>query len=561
MSKADTSCYATWVQSKTGTFLPCYKDGKPSASIYNPEKEASSFAALDVFSQAGFILVAGIGAALHLNELAKRRPDARIAAVEANEESLRFVLSDPRVKLDDRIAVCTADGLYDFLLERYFPPADGNFCLFPLRSWAQANPLVFERIKESADKALSDIGADVSTQARFGKLWHANIMRNLFLYASASAHLLADFTRTAFPTEKTAFVAGAGPGLENAFDDLKRHRDSYYIVATDTAFAALSAQGIASDAVVTIDPQLLSIDHFYAPIDAKTLFICDLCCCSAVVQRVLQNGARILFFKSAHPLCSLIELLHAPEKNAEPLFPFFDCSSGTVTLTALDFAVKAGFKRIVTGGADFCYTDGKTYVKGSYFDQLFGTQSSRLAPAEQKFCALMYRNELESVCCAAGGQKAFTTPLLKQYKEAFDRFCALHAGTVEFIHASEVPTKIKLVPPHTQQSDLHGDSSFAGTDTGAVKLASSAPDRRRFTLKDYKNFLLRYENELQSLQPHNKTHNAHGGIRATGDALQKSILPYAAWYALHYDKHPDLHKIAEEIHHIQKKYLYNTALS
>lgn len=551
MSKADTSCYATWVQSKTGRFLPCYEDGKPSASIYNPEKEASSFAALDVFSQAGFILVAGIGAALHLNELAKRRPDARIAVVEANEESLRFVLSDPRVKLDDRIAVCTADSLYDFLLERYFPPADGNFCLFPLRSWAQANPPVFERIKESADKALSDIAADVSTQARFGKLWHANIMRNLFLYASAGAHLLADFTHTAFPTEKTAFIAGAGPGLENSFDDLKRHRDSYYIVATDTAFAALSAQGIASDAVVTIDPQLLSIDHFSAPIDAKTLFICDLCCCPAVVQRVLQNEARILFFKSAHPLCSLIELLHAPEKNAEPLFPFFDCSSGTVTLTAMDFAVKAGFKRIVTGGADFCYTGGKAYVKGSYFDHLFGTQSGRLLPAQQEFCALMYRSELESVCCAAGGQKTFTTPLLKQYKNACDRFCALHAGTVEFIHASEVPTKIKRAPPHTHQRVPHADFSFAGT--AAVKLTSSAPDRRRFTLKDYKNFLLRYENELQSLQTHK--------VRANGSAVQKSILPYAAWYARYHGKRPDLNKIAEEICHIQKKYLYNTALS
>ena len=170
----------------------------------------------------------------------------------------------------------------------------------------------------------------------------------------------------------------------------------------------------------------------------------------------------------------------------------------------------------------------------------------------------MYRNELESVCCAAGGQKAFTTPLLKQYKEAFDRFCAAHAGTVEFIRENEVPAKIKRAQ-HTQQRDPHADSSCAGA--AAVKLTSSAPDRRRFTLKDYKNFLLRYENELQSLQTHNKTHNVHGGIRATGDALQKSILPYAAWYALHYDKRLDLHKIAEEIHHIQKKYLYNTVLS
>ena len=79
MNKADKSCYAAWVQSKTGCFLPCYEDGKFLASIYNPEKEVFFFAALDVFSQAGFILVAGIGVALYLNELAKHRPDTRIA--------------------------------------------------------------------------------------------------------------------------------------------------------------------------------------------------------------------------------------------------------------------------------------------------------------------------------------------------------------------------------------------------------------------------------------------------------------------------------------------------
>ena len=158
----------------------------------------------------------------------------------------------------------------------------------------------------------------------------------------------------------------------------------------------------------------------------------------------------------------------------------------------------------------------------------------------------MYRSELESVCCATGGQKAFTTPLLKQYKNAYDRFCALHAGTVEFVHANEVSAKIKRAPQHTHQRDPHGDSYFAA-DTDTVRKA------RRFTLKDYENFLLRYVNELQSLQPHN--------AQANGSAVQKSILPYAAWHARYHGKRPDLNKITEEICHIQTKYLYNTALS
>ena len=119
MNKNETSCYISWAYSKTGDAIPCYKNGKASASLYSPQKEAEGIANSEAFKNAGFILTAGIGSAHYLNELKKRFPDAFIAVVEANKASADFVLRDSKVLLHKDIAVCTANELYDFLLQHY----------------------------------------------------------------------------------------------------------------------------------------------------------------------------------------------------------------------------------------------------------------------------------------------------------------------------------------------------------------------------------------------------------------------------------------------------------
>ena len=244
MSAFSQSCYAAWTESKSGIPVPLYANGKAAASVYNPEQEAAGFASLDVFKKAGFILIAGLGARIHINELAKRYPDSRIAAVEANQASADFILQGKTGKLAyTKTDICTADTVYDFLLQNYFPPTDGDFCLYPLRSWADYQPELFERIKTETERALKDIAADISTQVRFGKIWHKNIIDNLFFYADMPGRSRVDFFKSRFPVHKTAFVAGAGPTLESCFPILEKNRDTYFIIATDTAFRSLNARG------------------------------------------------------------------------------------------------------------------------------------------------------------------------------------------------------------------------------------------------------------------------------------------------------------------------------
>ena len=51
---------------------------------------------------------------------------------------------------------------------------------------------------------------------------------------------------------------------------------------------------------------------------------------------------------------------------------------GTVTITALDFAIKCGFTEIQILGADFGYVKNKTYTKSTYLDQIFSKNQNKL---------------------------------------------------------------------------------------------------------------------------------------------------------------------------------------
>lgn len=504
MSKPLQSCYASWTESKTGISLPLYTNGRAAASVYNPEKEASQFAAMDVFNNAGFILIAGLGAQLHIDELVKRYPNSRIRVVEANKASIDFILKGRKKQPHyDDIGICTADEVYDFLLQNYFPPVHGNFCLYPLRSWAQAQPQLFEFIKAETERALQDIAADVSTQARFGKIWHKNIMDNICLYADTPPDLRVDFFNSRFPIDKTAFIAAAGPSLESCFPLLKQKRNSYYIIAADTAFRALNAQRIKADAFVSIDPQHFSLHHIHTHIDSHTLFVCDSACSSLIPRTALAAGAKILFFNSNHPLCSLAEHYYAASPCAKaPLFPSFGSSDGTVAIAALNFALKAGFTRIETGGADFCYIGGKAYVRGSYFDSLFGSRSTRLNGAEHLFCGLMYAKKLESAG-VKNGKVCLTTALLKSYRKSFEALCASEPG---------------VIFPVTEQNK---DGRFRPENIPGPneKTAGSLyyKDDRIFNAQNFFNF---YRSELEKLQKGIKT--------PFSQAVYASVLPLAA---------------------------------
>lgn len=404
--------YAKLAESKNNSLIPFFYNGKPMHSTYNPQNEGKIFAS-ELPENSNFIIILGIGGGYHIQAAAQRFPGAVILAVENTEDDMHTILSIPcvqQLQQNPNILFCIADKKDIFsqmLKENYVPAKYGNLNIAIQRAWAEAAGNTVQDINSLIKTTLSAITADYSVQSHFGKIWQHNILSNLQLFDSAvKNHSRCTNGIITVSSEKTAAIIAAGPSLDTSIQLLKEKSNDYYIIATDTAFSALLKQNLYPDAAVSIDGQNISHAHFMEKLPPKTVFIFDVCASPAAVRKAFNAGCRILFIQTGHPLVSL----------AAPFLPLTS-GAGTVTITAADFARKAGFTRIQTFGADFSYRNGKAYTKGTYLEPLYETASNRLSPSELLYDKLLYRTKLLPL--DKDGQ-SFTTEVLNSYKKSFE---------------------------------------------------------------------------------------------------------------------------------------------
>nr|MCR5606756.1 DUF115 domain-containing protein [Treponema sp.] len=291
------------------------------------------------------------------------------------------------------------------LLNSYIPSLYGDISILSQRAWAQAFPASEAKIKAVIDSTLKNISADYSVQAHFGLLWQRNILQNLLF---ASKHELSA-SWNINTNKKIAAIIAAGPSLDKSIKILKENRNDYFIIATDTAFTVLTVNNIDCDAVVSIDGQSVSCRHFMHFPKKAPLCIFDLSASSIAVKQAYKNKADIIFTTNANPL----SIFANSYSNYEKL----ESGAGTVTIAAIDFARKAGFNKIQVFAADFAYSRGKAYAKGTYLDSIYNNNSYRLNTSETQFDALMYRTDL---ICLSQSENIFTTKILQGYKQTLD---------------------------------------------------------------------------------------------------------------------------------------------
>ncbi|MCR5622587.1 MAG: DUF115 domain-containing protein [Treponema sp.] len=405
--------YSSAIQSKNGLDVPLFTNGKPMHSKYRPEEE---LILADGSVKEGFFLIGGIGAGYHIANLARQLDNYFIIAFEADGESLEFCKRFKTVQTllqNPQVLLCTAADLHDTVAQRYIPALYGDFhCLFQ-RAWQKEKEPVCASLEGTLADTLKAVSADFSVQSHFGKIWMHNILVNLRTMTfhpvpSLEEHVL----------DKCAAVIAAGPSLDRSIELLKERREDFFIIATDTATGPLYRNGVEPDAIVSVDAQSVSQEHFYpipsaeGPTGTPTVFL-DLCSSPSCVRLLEGKGIRPVFFHSGHPLSRL-----AAEQL--PLMQV-ETGAGTVTIAAADIARQLGFARIRLFGADFSYSRGKPYTKGTYLDGRFGSWSGRLFPAEQQFSTLMYRTALKKI-----GKDVYSSEVLEGYGKSLERWQEKH---------------------------------------------------------------------------------------------------------------------------------------
>lgn len=465
-------CYTELMTARDGSIIPAI-NGRPLHSSYNPLREAEQFASS--CAESSFFVILGIAGAYHIHALKERFPDSIIIAAETNEETLQFILNIPCVKLcsdNPDIHFTTIENLSETILKTFLPIRHKTFTVCTLRPWENAFSQECTRAKELIQDAIQCVSADFSVQSHFGGIWQRNFFANLSLFDGPYASKLN--RPLSFNTKKTAAIIAAGPSLDQTITDLKRNRNDYIIFATDTALGALEKHQICADAVVSVDAQMVSHNHFFR-VQPETLCIFDLCASAASVRHCLESGNSVYFISSAHPLTSLAASF------GSQIFPAVTSGGGTVTVAAVDFAMHSGFSRIRLFGADFSYRNGKAYTKGTYLDDLYNKDSTRLKSAELKFDALCFRTELTK---KADG--IFTTEVLERYRKSLEDF---------FLQNGWKNTS---------------DSVFEKDSSSASFADDSRADKAAF---DYHAFISHYKS-LKETNP---------------ELYEKSLLPYASW--------------------------------
>lgn len=410
--------YSQIIEAKDGNKIPvCRKntEGPETAlhSKYNPLREAEGFAA-NADSGCLFFVILGLAGGYHIEKVLEKCPKAKILAVEISQSAIDFLSQIPCVKKllsSKQVLITDVSGIEETLLFSYRPAVHGNLTILPLRQWETVFEEKSREAREKITKTIRLLAADYSVQSHFGKIWQKNILSNL-----STAEKAKSFEKISTDTKKTAAIIAAGPSLDENIRELRGNRQKYFIIATDTAWSALTKHKIISDAVVSIDGQMVSHQHYMEKIHEDTLFVFDLCANSSAARKVLEKTGNVLFVESGHPLAQYASLYTGRQS-----FAHIDAGSGTVTIAAANFARALGFpnERTVFFGADFSYIGGRPYARGTYLESQFHSKSTRFSGAEKLYSALMYRTPTIKI-----SEGKITTEILEAYKNSLADFMA-----------------------------------------------------------------------------------------------------------------------------------------
>lgn len=424
---AESCSYTEIISAKDGNLIPV-RDSVAFHSKYNPLREAEQFAAqFDADSAPVFFVVLGLCGGYHVNALAERFRDCTVLAVEKTAEDIAFLKKIPCVQelsTCGRIVFSTTETVCADLRNHFVPAAFSAIKIVSLRSWELQFAEEARNIKAMLRHELESISADFSVQSHFGGIWQRNIFANLALASQFTEKSIR------FPGEKTAAIIAAGPSLDDSIALLQKNRDDYHIIATDTGYRALLRRGIVGDVVVCVDAQMVSHNHFF-DVRPETLCVLDASTNPAIARKMAARNT-VVFVETGHPLSSFASQWASPNGG----FLHLTAGSGTVTIAAADFAIQAGFRKLAFFGADFAYSRGKAYARGTYLDDLYNMRSTRTHNAETNFDALLFRTEL-----IAKGSGTSTTPLLDSYRESLENFLKvnnfLKKADNEYIHAEK----------------------------------------------------------------------------------------------------------------------------
>lgn len=364
---------------------------------------------------AELVVIIGAGAGFLVEALERKGFTGRILVLEPSTASAMAMLS--RRSWEARVS----DGQLRLLVG---PDYEG---WMDLHSWvgaaSEAPPVVVnpvlgrerpDDVRRAADvlkRLLFNANANETARRTFAGPYLLNTLANLQpLVASRDAgELFGNFAGV------PAFVLAAGPSLNRNLEELKPHRDGALVFAVDTALRPCLAAGVEPDLVVGVDPGEANLRHLAvgaAPLRTHL-----------VAEPSLAPGSFDAF--AGRVFTFRVDRHHPwPWLQEEGIDRVKLLAWGSVLTTTLDLALKLGCNPVVLFGADFAYTDGQPYCRGTAFEEDWARAVATGVRLEDVWRASM--RQPTTFEPGIEGQPAETAPHLQAFRDWVLEFCAKH---------------------------------------------------------------------------------------------------------------------------------------
>ena len=216
--------------------------------------------------------------------------------------------------------------------------------------------------------------ANIRTTLAFGHIWLKNFIKNLDLVSNIIQYEVFS---------NDILVTGAGPSLDSSISLIKEHREKLFLVASSSSIAALHANDIKADIIISTDGGNWARLHLYE-----------------VFRDIARSDkARSDKARSDSVLCTALSGVLPAQCKDIPLLLLSDTSSwqnyilkklrlpylslpqrGTVTASALDLAFALSRGNIFVAGMDLQNNDIISHAKPYSFNYLLEEKERRINP-------------------------------------------------------------------------------------------------------------------------------------------------------------------------------------
>lgn len=314
-------------------------------SSFDPRSEARRFAESAAGGRPARALIVGHGIGYEIRELAARVDELWVIA--ANLPLLKFlaeridlsdIFSNPRIRwLFGRPA--ELQSRLQALMNGRDGETEPRVIIHP--PFLQTIPDEYSKLAEAVQRLQS--GRETEDELRPAA--EKNFRANLAALAAPGVRSLFGMAR-----DRTVIVAGAGPSLDDSIDLLRRMHPASFLIAVDTVFEGLSAEGIVPDLVVSIDPRPDSKIHFQNPA-ARAILVFTPITHPDIVRRF--PGRRAVAVPQNH------FFLKPAEEELSPKGLLLSGGSVSILAAALAAAMEPSF--VLIAGIDFRAQPGRFY--------------------------------------------------------------------------------------------------------------------------------------------------------------------------------------------------------